>query len=124
MNQVLIIAFILFIALVAMRCFEMKKESQTGVSKFLRKGDIHVEKFYGYVKNLGNSVLDYLVHAKHLSIKKTWDSITHSVHFTKKKVDTLHDKLNGKGEVKKSDHVSFYLQSVSDHKKTMRDNQK
>jgi hypothetical protein len=124
MNIILIISLVLLISLVSVRYIELRDNKQTIISRTIRKADNHVSNFYIYSRKQMRSFLGFLSYIKHTFIEKGWNSITHSVHFTKKKVDTLHDKLNGKGEIKKSDHVSFYLQSVSDHKKSIHDQKK
>ena len=116
MNIALIISLILLIALVSVRAYEIKKQKETQFTHFVQRGDDFVVRTYAYLKKVFHSTIVFLTYIKHSFIERAWFSITHSVSFTKTKVDTLHNKLNGKGVIKKTDHVSFYLQAVSDHK--------
>lgn len=120
-NTILITVLIILLAYSVLRYIELKNRKITAFTRIVRKGDVYVESSYVQLKKSYKSFLKSIDYIKHGVIERGWNSLSHSVKFTKNKVDTLHDRLNGKGEVKKSDHVSFYLQSVTDHKKSFRD---
>jgi len=120
MDTALIILIVIAIALLLLRVYEVRKQRLTLFSKIVRGADVHLLKIIELFRRGVLFTKEGALKIKVIIFKvlKVW--FVASITYLKKKIDIVHDRLNGKGKIKEKGSVSFFLRSVSEHKEAMR----
>ena len=111
----------LALALIVVRLFELRKEKISKVMMFVRKLDVYADVVMKKVDNAVMSSSDVAYNTQKNLVIKIWNGLSHAVSGIKHIIDETHDKIQGKRNIKEKGHASFFFQSVSDHKESMKE---
>ncbi len=120
MTVALTILFLLSLALLLVRVYEIGAKKLTPISSVIRKLDPAILACYEYSKFLVSRFSAFALESKIYSIAFLKRTSAYMISWIKHRIDIIHDRLNGKGKIKERGSVSFFLKSISEHKEAMR----
>ena len=117
----LIVLVIIAGGLLVMRMHEIRRGKLFVISHIIQKADNVAVQTATTLDNFFDESGVVIRYIKDGFIRKVSGGFVFIVSFTKQKIDSVHDKVNGKGVIKENGSASFYLKSVSEHKNQKRE---